>query len=146
MDIINLIWHSEIKYSQPCINFQKYYWLDYKPIVYSEQKMFCHLVWMNSLDWWISLGGEVIIPSEVLNHLKMTQRLFSLTPATRGETTLVLQPCMQAQLLCSGWRRRLEQLAQVIKVKHLFATIITWLLITAIIIYTYAESYTSFLI
>ena len=73
MDLINLTWHTEIKYLQPCIGFLKYYWLNYAPKVYLEQKIFCHLVNENAVHWLISLEGEVIIPSEALNYQQGTK-------------------------------------------------------------------------
>ena len=51
MKLIYKIWHSETVYSQPCIGFLKYYWLNYKPMVYSEEKIFCHLVNENAVHW-----------------------------------------------------------------------------------------------
>ena len=44
MELIYKTWHSETLYSQPCIGFPKYYLLNYKGIVYSEQIKCCHLV------------------------------------------------------------------------------------------------------
>ena len=74
----------------------------YKPIVYTEQKIFCHLVNEKAVDWLISLEGGIIIPSEVLNHLQSAQQLlFSVTPAIRGETTQILWPCGLTEILFS---------------------------------------------
>ena len=67
MDLINQKWPSEIKYAQPCIGFPKYYWLNYTPIVYSEQKIFCHLVNEIAVHWLISLKMQSY------NSLRSTQ-------------------------------------------------------------------------
>ena len=128
MDLINLTWHSEIKYLQPCISFPKYYWSNYTLKVYSEQKIFCHLVNEKAVHWLISLEGGVIIPSEVSNHLQSAQQLFSLTPKSTGETMQIFVALRASSANYGVWLRSLEQLAQVIKVKHLLAAIISWLL------------------
>ena len=86
MELIYETWHSETVSLQPCAAFQKYYWLDHKPLVYSEQKIFCHLVFINSLHWLISLEGGVIIPSEALNYQQSTQNKISLNPTFDEET------------------------------------------------------------
>ena len=79
MDLINWTWDSEIKYSQPCIGFPKYYWLNYTPIVYSEQKIFCHLVNENVIHWLVS------VERKSYNSLRSTQQLFSLDHTSTRE-------------------------------------------------------------
>ena len=62
MELIYETWQSETAYSQPCIGFPNNYWLNYKPIVHSKQKIFCHLVNENAVYWWIFLGRRSYIP------------------------------------------------------------------------------------
>ena len=89
MALINPTWYSEIKYSQPCIGFPKYYWLNYEPVVYSKQYIL--LSCMNELS--LLVGIPQMHSYNCLRSTQppeSTQQLLSLTPALRGETKQTL--------------------------------------------------------
>ena len=54
--------------SQPWVDFTNYYWLNYKPIVYSEQKNSTIFRTKTQVIGRYSSEGGFIIPSEVLDY------------------------------------------------------------------------------
>ena len=99
-----------------CIGFPNYYWLNYKPIVYSEQIKFCHLVNENSVHWTlvdIPRKEELYSPQKYRTTCKVLKKLFSLT---HREQRKFCGPAGRHSRL-QELRRHLKPLAQVINVK-----------------------------